>query len=149
MPVRIYNAENEDIIPLEADELSGYCNVIKQPISTPHMPDVVILLGDHHSQESSRRVTRLSSLLPPGPSKNLVTMKVKDHQTGKVSEVVEKEREKNLKEKQGRHKILVKAEPEEYEYEACIAVKTENIDYDSPPSPHAVDFSTSDHVETQ
>ncbi|KAI3990850.1 hypothetical protein MKX01_040134 [Papaver californicum] len=31
---RNYNAENEDIIPLAADELSGYCNVIKQPLST-------------------------------------------------------------------------------------------------------------------
>ncbi|KAI3931420.1 hypothetical protein MKX01_040337 [Papaver californicum] len=179
MPVRNYNAENEDIIPLAADELSGYCNVIKQPLSTPAVgfcesemgnlkisnaafkepllvdelnaivPDVVILPGDHRSQESSRRVTRLSSLLPPGPNKNPVTMKVKDHQTGKVSEVVEKEREKNLKEKQGRHGTFVKAESEEFEYEACIAVKTENIDYDSPPSPHAVDFSTSAPVESQ
>ncbi|KAI3960680.1 hypothetical protein MKX01_003854, partial [Papaver californicum] len=35
MPVRNYNAENEDIITLAADELSSYCNVIKQSLSTP------------------------------------------------------------------------------------------------------------------
>ncbi|KAI3907625.1 hypothetical protein MKW98_016269 [Papaver atlanticum] len=161
MPERKYNAENEDKIPLAADELSGYCNVIKQPLSTPAVgscesemgnlkisnadelnavvPDVV-LLGDHRPQESSRRVTRFSSSLPPGPSKNPVTMEVKDHQTGKVPEIVEKESEKKLKEKQ---------EMEEFEYESCIAVKTENIDYNSPTSPDAADFSTSAPAETQ
>ncbi|KAI3970333.1 hypothetical protein MKX01_023980 [Papaver californicum] len=160
MPKKNYNAENEDQIPLAADELSGYCNVIKQPLSTPAVgscesemgnlkisnaafkepllvdelnavvPDVVILLGDHRPQESSRRVTRFSSLLPPGPSKNPVTMEVKDHQTGKVCEIVEKEREKKLKEKQAR-RIWIRS------------LKTEITDYDSPPSPHALDFSTS------
>ncbi|KAI3869262.1 hypothetical protein MKW92_021090, partial [Papaver armeniacum] len=171
MPERKDNAENEDKIPLGADELSGYFNVIKQPLSTPAVgfceierenlkifswmnlmlyvvPDVV-LLGDHRPQESSRRVTRFSSSLPPGSSKNPVAMEVKDHQTVKVSKVVEKEREKKLKEKQGRHTTFVKAEPEEFEYEACTAVKTENIDYNSPLSPDAVDFSTSAPAETQ
>ncbi|KAI3921215.1 hypothetical protein MKW92_052826, partial [Papaver armeniacum] len=180
MPERKYNAENEDKIPLAADELSGYCNVIKQPLSTPALgfcesemgnlkisnaasskepllvdelnavvPDVVILLGDHRPQESSRRMTRFSSSLPPGPSKNPVAMEVKDHQTGKVPEVVEKEREKKLKEKQGRHTTFVKAEPEEFEYEACRTVITENIDYNSPPSHDTADFSTSAPAETQ
>ncbi|KAI3966168.1 hypothetical protein MKW92_025558, partial [Papaver armeniacum] len=166
MPERNYNAENEDKIPLAADELSGYCNVIKQPLSTPavgfcesEMGNLIIsnaasfkrpLLVD----ELNAVVTRFSSSLPHGPSKNLVTMEVKDHQTGmfffskllKVYEVVEKEREKKLKEKQGRRTTFVKAEPEEFEYKACIAVKTENI---SPPSPDAVDFSTSAPAETE
>ncbi|MCL7049183.1 hypothetical protein MKW94_008126 [Papaver nudicaule] len=104
-----------------ADELSGYCSVIKQPLSTPAVgfcenemgnlkisnaasnavvPNEVTLLADHSPQKSSRRVTRSSSSLPPGPGKIPVTMGVKDHQTGKVSKAVEKEGEKKLKEKQ-------------------------------------------------
>ncbi|XP_026405352.1 uncharacterized protein LOC113300340 isoform X2 [Papaver somniferum] len=175
LPERKDNAENEDKIPLAADELAGYCNVIKQPLSTPAVGfceserenlkisnaasfkepllvdelNAVVLLGDHRPQESSRRVTRFSSSLPPGSSKNPVAMEVKDHQTVKVSKVVEKEREKKLKEKQGRHTTFVKAEPEEFEYEACTAVKTENIDYNSPLSLDAVNFSTSAPAETQ
>ncbi|KAI3899050.1 hypothetical protein MKW92_027545 [Papaver armeniacum] len=158
MPERKDNAENEDKIPLAADELSGYCKLqchqttpstpavgfceserenlkisnaasFKEPILVDELKQVspilvdelnavgkfpdVVLLGDHLPQESSRRVTRFSSSLPPGSSKNPVAMEVKDHQTG-------------------RHTIFVKAEPEEFEYEACTAVKTENIDYNSP-----------------
>ncbi|RZC58581.1 hypothetical protein C5167_005877 [Papaver somniferum] len=164
--------ESEDKIPLDADELSGHCNVIKQPLLTPAVgfcesemgnlkisnaasfkdpllvdelnavvPDVA-LLGDHRPQESSRRVTRFSSSLPPGPSKNLVTMEVKDRQTGMFFS-------SKLKEKQGRHTTFVKAEPEEFEDEACTMVKKENIDYSSPLSPDAADFSTSAPAETQ
>ncbi|KAI3912492.1 hypothetical protein MKW92_010620, partial [Papaver armeniacum] len=165
MPERNYNAENEDKIPLAADELSGYCNVIKQPLSTPavgfcesEMGNLIIsnaasfkrpLLVD----ELNAVVTRFSSSLPHGPSKNLVTMEVKDHQTGmfffskllKVYEVVEKEREKKLKEKQGRRTTFVKAEPEEFEYKACIADAlsykfVSRINFLSPLSPLSSHF---------
>ncbi|MCL7026755.1 hypothetical protein MKW94_027899, partial [Papaver nudicaule] len=110
-------------------------------------PNEVALLADHSPQKSSRRMTRSSSSLPPGPGKIPVTMGVKDHQTGKVSKAVEKEREKKLKEKQGSPITIVKPEPEEFEYEACIS--TENSDYDFPVSPDAADFSTSAPAETQ
>ncbi|KAI3907044.1 hypothetical protein MKW92_024476, partial [Papaver armeniacum] len=155
MPERKDNAENEDKVPLAADELSGYCNVIKQPrenlkISNAASFKEPLLVDELNAtpQESSRRVTRFSSSLPPGPSKNPVAMEVKDHQTVKLSKVVEKEREKKLKEKQGRHTTFVKAEPEEFEYEACTAVKTEKL-ITILPSPDAVDFSTSAPAETQ
>ncbi|MCL7051012.1 hypothetical protein MKW94_023030, partial [Papaver nudicaule] len=83
----------------------------------------------HSPQKSNRRVTRSSSSLPPGPGKIPVTMG-KDHQTGSPI-------------------TIVKPEPEEFEYEACIPLNTENIDYDFPVSPDAADFSTSAPAETQ
>ncbi|MCL7049447.1 hypothetical protein MKW94_002629 [Papaver nudicaule] len=143
-----------------ADEHSGYCSVIKQPLSTPAVGFCENEMGnlkisnaasnalEHSPQKSSRRVTRSSSSLPPGPGKILVIMG-KDHQTGKVPKAVEKEREKKLKEKQGSPITIVKPEPEEFEYEACISLSTENSDYDFPVSPDAADFSTSAPAETQ
>ncbi|MCL7027927.1 hypothetical protein MKW94_013141 [Papaver nudicaule] len=161
MPERNYNAENENEA---ADELSGFCENEMGKLKIANtaskksllmdkcnalVPNEVALLADHSPQKSSRRVTRSSSSLPPGPGKNPVTMGVKDHQTGKISKAVEKEREKKLKEKQGSPVTIVKPEPEEFEYEACIPLKEENIDYDLPMSPDAANFSTSAPAETQ